>query len=331
MTEAEPYLTRLTNRLLDGVERLPAAVRERNAQYLLGAQNPDGGFSGREGPSDLYYTGFALRSLAVLQALNPDACGRAANFLRARMTGSAGVVDFFSLVVSCYLVPIGGGPDILADAPADWRDRVAATLETFRTPDGGYGKAPGAPHGSTYTSFLVTLCLQLLDRPNPEPEKLASFVKSRRRPDGGYVEIAAMKRSGTNPTAAGVGLLQILGELSDAEKLETAEFLSALPSPFEGGLRANDRIPAADLLSTFTGGWTLDQLGHASKLDWESVRDYAFACERVFASGAPLPAKSGFTVPPGGGFRGGLWDDRTDVEYTFYGLGTLALAALMLE
>ena len=30
-----------------------------------------------------------------------------------------------------------------------------------------------------------------------------------------------------------------------------------------------------------------------------------------------------------GGFRGGLWDDRTDVEYTFYGLGTLALAALM--
>ena len=31
-----------------------------------------------------------------------------------------------------------------------------------------------------------------------------------------------------------------------------------------------------------------------------------------------------------GGFRGGLWDEHTDVEYTFYGLGTLALAALML-
>jgi geranylgeranyl transferase type-2 subunit beta len=312
--DQEPYLTRLTNRLLEGIERLPAEVRERNATYLLEKQNADGGFSGREGGSDLYYTGFALRSLAVLQALNPDVCGKAANFLRAKMTGSAGVVDFFSLVVSCYLVPLGGGSDVLADAPPDWRDRVATTLETFRAPDGGYGKTPGAPHGSTYTSFLVTLCLQLLDRPNPEPEKLAAFVRSRRRPDGGYVEISAMKRSGTNPTAAGVGLLQILGGLTDDERRETADFLAALPSPFEGGLRANDRIPAADLLSTFTGGWTLDQLGYASKLDWEAVQNYANECER-----------------PIGGFRGGLWDEFTDVEYTFYGLGTYALAALMTE
>lgn len=314
MTEVEPYLTRLTNRLLEGIERLPAETRERNTQYLLEAQNADGGFSGREGGSDLYYTGFALRSLAVLQALNPDVCNKAAAFLRSKLTGSAGVVDFFSLVVSCYLVPLGGGPDVLADAPTDWRDRVASTLETFRSPDGGYGKTPAAPHGSTYTSFLVTLCMQLLARPTPEPEKLAAFVKSRRRPDGGYVEISAMKRSGTNPTAAGVGLLQILGEMTDAEKTETANFLAALPSPFEGGLRANDRIPAADLLSTFTGSWTLDQIGYANKLDWDSLRNYAEECER-----------------PIGGFRGGLWDERTDVEYTFYGLGTLALAALMLE
>jgi geranylgeranyl transferase type-2 subunit beta len=314
VTEAEPYLTRLTNRLLEGIERLPAEVRERNTQYLLEAQNPDGGFSGREGGSDLYYTGFALRSLALLQALNSDVCGKAAGFLQSKMTGTAGVVDFFSLVVSCYLVPLGGGPDLLAAAPSDWRERVASVLETFRTPDGGYGKTPGAPHGSTYTSFLVTLCLQLLDRPNPEPAKLAAFVKSRRRPDGGYVEISAMKRSGTNPTAAGVGVLQILGELDDVAKEETANFLAALPSAFEGGLRANDRIPAADLLSTFTGGWTLDQLGFANKLDWEKARSYADECER-----------------PIGGFRGGLWDERTDVEYTFYGLGTLALAALVLD
>ena len=312
MPEVEPYLTRLTNRLLDGIERLPAEVRERNATYILEAQNPDGGFSGREGGSDLYYTGFALRSLAVLQSLNPDVCGKAASFIRTKMQGSAGVVDFFSLVVSCYLVPLGGGPDVLADAPPDWRDRVAATLETFRSPDGGYGKTPAALYGSTYTSFLVVLCLQLLDRPIPESAKLAAFVKSRRRPDGGYVEISAMKRSGTNPTAAGVGVLQILGELDDEARVGTANFLAALPSPFEGGMRANDRIPAADLLSTFTGGWTLDQLGATDRLDWPAVRSYAEECER-----------------PIGGFRGGLWDDRTDVEYTFYGLGTLALAALV--
>lgn len=311
MAEEEPYLARLTTRLLDGIELLPADLRQRNTSYLLERQNFDGGFPGREGGSDLYYTGFALRSLAVLQALSPEVCGRAADFLRQKMTGTASVVDFFSLVVSCYLVPLGGGPDILADAPSDWKERVAATLESFRAPDGGYGKTPRAPHGSTYTSFLVALCLQLLDRPVPEPERLAAFVKSRRRDDGGYVEISAMKRSGTNPTAAGVGVLQIMGELGEEEKSGTAAFLANLVSPFEGGLRANDRIPAADLLSTFTGAWSLDQLDAASRLDWDALRNYAEECER-----------------PIGGFRGGLWDEETDVEYTFYGLGTLAIAAL---
>jgi hypothetical protein len=29
----------------------------------------------------------------------------------------------------------------------------------------------------------------------------------------------------------------------------------------------------------------------------------------------------------GGGFRGGLWDEGVDVEYTFYGLGVLGLFA----
>jgi geranylgeranyl transferase type-2 subunit beta len=255
-----------------------------------------------------------LRSLAVLQALNPDLCSKAADFLRDKMTGSAGVVDFFSLVVSCYLVPLGGGPDVLADAPPDWRDRVAATLETFRAPDGGYGKTPGTPHGSTYTSFLVVLCSQLLDRLIPDRERLIAFVKSRRRDDGGYVEISAMKRSGTNPTAAGVGLLQILEALDEDARIAVTGFLAALPSPFEGGLRANDRIPAADLLSTFTGGWTLDQIGGADRLDWPAIRGFAEECER-----------------PMGGFRGGLWDDQADVEYTFYGLGTLALANLHIE
>ena len=39
-----------------------------------------------------------------------------------------------------------------------------------------------------------------------------TFLKSRRREDGGFVEIAPMRRSGTNPTAAAVGLFQLLGQ-----------------------------------------------------------------------------------------------------------------------
>src|SRR5436189_9689 len=149
----EPYLQRLTGRLVDGLDRLPEEFRQRHIDWLRSVQNPDGGFSGRAGGSDLYYTGFALRSLAVLQGLTPDLCD------------------------------------------------------------------------------------------------LVQFVRSRRRADGGYVEIAPMKRSGANPTAAAVGILQIAGALEDHARLAVVDFLAELPSSFEGGLRANDRIPAADLLS----------------------------------------------------------------------------------
>lgn len=307
---SEPYLQRLTGRLVDGLDRLSEEFRQRHIDWLSERQNPDGGFSGREGGSDLYYTGFALRSLAVLQGLSPELCERTAGFLKQKMSEPASVIDLFSLLVSCFLVPLGGGPDVLETAPSDWRDRVAATLEAFRKNDGGYAKTTDAASGSTYHSFLVMLALQLLDRPMPQLDDMVKFVKSRRRDDGGYVEIAPMRRSGTNPTAAAVGILQMSNALEDDARDAVSDFLMQLPSQFEGGLRANDRIPAADLLSTFTGSWTMAQLGALDRLDATAIREYAESCE-----------------VPTGGFRGGLWDEGVDVEYTFYGLGVLGLLA----
>lgn len=309
----EPYLPRLTARLAEGVSRLPDEVRARHAAYLERAQNADGGFSGREGGSDLYYTGFALRGLAVLDALTPAIGERAAGFLRGSLAKQASVVDFFSLLYACLLVQAAGGPDVLGDSPPDWPDRVAATLESFHTSDGGYTKSVGGVSGSTYHTFLVALCYQLLNRPVPRLAEVVRFVASRRREDGGYVEIAPMRRGGTNPTAAAVGLLQMasvevpgaLDEVRDG----VIEFLVEMASP-EGGLRANGRAPLADLLSTFTASWTLEQLGGLRRLDGEQVRRFAESLER-----------------PEGGFHGGLWDEGCDVEYTFYGLGIMALLA----
>jgi geranylgeranyl transferase type-2 subunit beta len=308
---AEPYLLRLTVRLADGVARLPAEVRARHAAYLLAAQNADGGFSGREGGSDLYYTGFALRGLAVLDALTPAISERAGHFLRDSLTRQASVVDFFSLLYACLLVQSSGGPDVLGDSPADWPERVAGTLESFRTSDGGYTKSLGGASGSTYHTFLVALCYQLLGRPVPNMADVVRFVASRRREDGGYVEIAPMRRGGTNPTAAAVGLLQIAEDevpgTLDAVRDGVLDFLAEMTSP-EGGLRANGRAPLADLLSTFTAAWTLEQLGGLQRLDTEQVRQFAESLER-----------------PDGGFHGGLWDEGCDVEYTFYGVGVRGL------
>lgn len=303
------YLLNLNFRLTEALAKLPETFRQRHAHYLAHRQNGDGGFSGREGGSDLYYTGFALRGLAVLDMLSPEVSGRASAFLAASLAGHADVVDFFSLLYSCLLVLGSGGPDVLANSPTDWPERVAATLESFRAKDGGYAKTPGGNSGSTYHTFLVALCYQLLSKAIPGRGAVLEFVRSRRRDDGGFVEIAPMRRSGTNPTAAAVALLRILqGDEFDRQEVEPAlAFLASMPG-MEGGLRANASIPLSDLLSTFTGAWTLAQHGALDRIGIAQAREFVHALEL-----------------PNGGFKGGIWDEETDVEYTFYGLGALAL------
>lgn len=303
------YLQDLNDRIAAGVARLPEALRRRHSQYLAAKQNADGGFSGREGDSDLYYTGFALRGLSVLDALTPEICEKASSYLRSCLTTQTSVVDFFSFLYACVLVQASGGIDVLEGSPADWPTRVADTLATFRTKDGGYNKSPGAASGSTYHTFLVGLCFELLGQKVPDADEVLRFVQSRRRDDGGYVEVAAMRRSGTNPTAAAIGLLHLLKgrDLPSQDVVPTIEYFAQMPAD-EGGMRANDRIPIADLLSTFTGCWTLAQLGGLERIDQRQAFHYAQSMEC-----------------PAGGFHGFLLDEGDDVEYTFYGLGSLAL------
>ena len=77
------YLANLTLRLAAGVAALPEETRRRHAAYLAAARSDDGGYTGRQGPSDFYYTSFALRGLALLDALDDRTAERAREFLEA--------------------------------------------------------------------------------------------------------------------------------------------------------------------------------------------------------------------------------------------------------
>jgi len=304
-----PYLQDLTLRLAAGLAALPADVRTRHGQYLLTAQREDGGFAGREGGSDLYYTGFALRGLALLGELYGPPAEKAASFLRSRLGGQESIVDFFSLVYGAALLDTAAGIDIFGEAGPAWKTNVAALLETFRRPDGGYAKGPEGTASSTYHTFLVLLCLELAGRQPPEPERVVAFLQSQRADEGGFREIRASKRAGTNPTAAAIAALKMLHALDEPTRQDTLDFLAEMQTD-EGGLRANTRIPIADLLSTFTGLLTLEDLGGADLIDLASVRQFVRSLAR-----------------DEGGFHGAAWDTAHDVEYSFYGLACLGLLA----
>ena len=303
------YLAELTIRLATGVAALPAERRERHARFFIAAQQSDGGFCGREGGSDLYYTGFALRALAVLGELHGPLAQRAADFLRSRLGGRESIVDFFSLIYGAALLDSSAGIDVFADSADAWRDAVADTVERLRRADGGYAKAEQGTASSTYHSFLVLLCRQLIERPLPQPDRLVAFLMSQRSEEGGFREIRASKRAGTNPTAAAIAALRMLDALTDEIRGDTIDFLADMQTD-EGGLRANTRIPIADLLSSFTGVITLHDLDGLNEIDVDQVRQFAESLEQ-----------------PDGGFFGAVWDQAADVEYTFYGLGCLAMLA----
>src|SRR5262245_24435532 len=209
------YLEELTLRLARAMAELPEDLRARNAKYLLSAQREDGGFAGREGGSDLYYTSFALRSLAMLGELYGPPAERAAGFLRSRLRGQESIVDFLSLIYGTALIQSAAGIDVLAEAEPSWRDAVAAALEKLRRNDGGYAKGPEGMASSTYHTFLVLLCQQLIDRAAQQPRQIVEFIGTQQCEDGGFREIRASKRAGTNPTAAAIGALRILNALDD--------------------------------------------------------------------------------------------------------------------
>ena len=301
------YLENLTARLLVGTFQVPDQRRQPQSQFLLAQQNEDGGFSGREGPSDIYYTSFGLRGLAILGALDVRVSSSAVEFLRSRLSQQESIVDFYCLIYAARLLDAVADLRVFPEGDSSWRDAVANLLQGLRREDGGFAKGAEGTVSSTYHSFLALLCYELIDRAVDEPQKLVDFFLSQQMPEGGFREIRVSRRPGTNPTAAAIAALKILDCVDDETRASTVDFLVDMQGD-EGGFCANTRIPFSDLLSTFTTLLTL--------ADLEALDQVDLAAARRFTDSLTTDA---------GGFLGAAWDEVCDVEYTFYGLGTMAL------
>jgi len=287
--------------------QFPERERELHCEFFWSRQQADGGFCGRTAASDVYYTAFALRGLVVLGSDNRERAQRVAMYLRGQSHGRASVIDLISLVLAARMLESWMG-EIVFDSTTDWPSSVARLLEKLRRPDGGYAKSDEGHASSTYQTFLIALTYQLLELQQPEPQRAVEFILGQQREDGGFVEIGVMRRSGTNPTAAAIGVMKILDpqRITQLQASVTDFLLGNLT--IEGGLRANTQIPVADLLSTYTGLQTLHDVGSSDQLDRDVLLGFVHGLKQ-----------------PTGGFFAANWDDAVDVEYSFYGVALLGL------
>ena len=264
--------------------------------FILSNHNDDGGFSDRNGESDLYYTVFAIDGLRALQAEIPDS--PIASFLDS--FGSGNELDFIHL---CCLARSWAAIDRhFSDV-----EPLLVNLERFRSSDGGYNQRAGAKHSTAYGCLLAYGAYADYGIDVPQKEKFAACLDTLRAHDGGWGNEPGMEKGTTPATAAAVVLSHSL-QLSIPAS--APQWLLRCTHP-EGGFRAFPDAPIPDLLSTAVSLHALEAL----QADYSHIKE---SC---------LDFVDSLWVNDGG-FHGHWADDVLDLEYTYYGL--LALGHLSL-
>ena len=283
-------------------------------QFVLGQLRDDGGFSDREGDSDLYYTVFGLESLLALHEPLPDEKVESIkSYLASFEDGSS-----LDLVHLACLARAHADLNTLLNSTSDRRplNALRPQAKAFQSSDGGYANAPGSQTGTVYGCFLALGLDHDTAGPDSgtvEKEPLLSrdgveeFLASMATNGGGYANESNMRIGSTAATAAAVAVARHLGL---AVSPDIAPWL--LDTCFrEGGFCASPLVGVPDLLSTATALHTLAALEFPFGTIQEICLDYI---DTLWSSR--------------GGFYGHWADDVLDCEYTYYGL--LALGHLSL-
>jgi prenyltransferase beta subunit len=266
--------------------------------FVRSQQAPDGGFKGRDGRSDLYYTSFAIDALMALRVEVPEK--ELGVYLASFGEGEG--LDFIHL---CCLLRLRQA--VRPPAGESLVKRLLSRVETYRSEDGGYERESGLKMGSVYACLLGYGAYSDHSRLPPRPEGLKSCVDGLRTSDGAWSNDGLVRIGSVPAVAAAVTLLRNLGHpVPDG----VAGWLLGNWDA-QGGFRAFPGAPMPDLLSTAVALHALGGIQADIGLVREPCLDYL---DTLWTNE--------------GGFHGNWSDDILDVEYTYYGLLALGHLAL---
>jgi geranylgeranyl transferase type-2 subunit beta len=300
----------ITSFLRYGIEHLSTGLKNGTADYVVSRRREDGGYPGRCGGSDPYYTDFALR---ILSLVRPEEVKHPATLAYADWTGEiADIPECFNRLSIAQLCEIE-----LPRSAGDCLNRHRLLSECYR-------RSTDSEAPSAYCTFLGTICEEMLGLESRKWMGAANRILELQSADGGFSDTDSGSGSQTNPTSAATGYLAqaMLFEtkLSDGEKsdLEAAidnagTFLLNMQAK-GGGFLALAKASYPDLLSTFTA---LAALASMNRIKQANLREHA-----QFV---------GSVADADGGFRSCMVDTQSDIEYTHYGLGCLALIAFAVK
>lgn len=283
---------KIWNSLYRGKERLSPEAILHFTNYVRSQMLPDQSFMNKAGNSDLYYTVFGWMLCLVLQIkLNTQLMQ---NYLNEQNENDLDLVHYACLK-RCELISNMALEGKLVTGFKRLRGKKIKDIAEFSQ----------VPHNDTNAPYSQYIWLSLLEDSgnNPKSKELMFANLDRYKSEnGGYKNFMYGDNSTTNATVAA---LAVLGQLEGYNANHEVEYLQHQQN-LNGGFTGTDSSPMPDLLSTATALFILQ-------------------CYQI----KPLFEASGFIEAhwlESGGFAATLIDDKSDVEYSFYGLLALGCA-----
>ncbi len=286
------------------------AVR-KISDFAMSRMNDDGGFQGRSSSSDIYYTYFALATLASLGASKP--ISPVVSYMKKIDGEKLGFIDLYCMacinpLITYLRIPVKLRPLALASArkskmfAGGSAQKLVGRLEDYRSKDGGYNQnTRNSKHGTVYASFLACQAYDNLGLEIPDKAGILNSLEGLKTDDSGYANQPDMDCGTSTATAASGIMIQFL---TGKTPRPIGQWLIGQLLPC-GGFRASPQTPIADMLSTATAVLALKKMGHK----FEFGPDIIDFVESHWGDS--------------GGFFGSLLDQKCDCEYTFYALLTL--------
>ena len=276
--------SKIFERLLKGKEKLGYEAKECLNVFVKSQLLDDYSFMNKSGKSDLYYTLFGW-TLCFILDIKLDT-KKMLVYLNTYQEDDLDLIHYAALKRCLLINKLIKSGKVFTGLGLLKKQNIKPLCE--------FKSVPNQDINAPYTQYIWMLLSE--DTGNKISNITINKLEEYRISDGGYKNSKTGLHATTNATAAA---LSVLGQFNGYKANEDVNFLKSFQNA-TGGFIAAKASPIPDLLSTATALFTLSC--YKEKPEY-TVTDFIEA-----------------HWSESGGFVGTLMDDKSDVEYCFYGL-----------
>ena len=288
----ETISIKLFNTLKQGKEKLNEESLFRIRAFVESQQMSDGGFMNKSGKPDIYYTAFGWMLSFVLDIAMDNKT--TASYLKKQDTEQMNLIHYAAYIRCCMIQRLfeGGMIKLLLNSLTKKRLRELPS----------FAHVPHNDFDSPYTQFIWLSLLEDTFNPVQNSDELLASLSRYQVSGGGYSNMKDGITASTNATTAA---LSVIGQLNEYKETDSLNYLFSIQKE-SGGFAATEHAPLPDILSTATALFVLNCYQKQPKVSPSDLIEAHWL--------------------DNGGFGATLFEETSDVEYTFYGL--LALGTI---